>query len=144
MSWFLLVIGIVFEVMGTTCMKLSAGFTRTTPSILMFVFWGLGFGFLSIAIKKIDISIAYAIWSGTGIALMGIIGIYWFNESANLTKLVSITLVVLGVIGLNLSGGHAPTEPEPDLPSDDASAPLTPEGPGSDDDPDLRLDPAEP
>ena len=109
-SWLLLGIGIVLEVMGTTCMKLSDGFTRTVPSILMFVFWGLGFGFLSIALKRIDISIAYAIWSGAGIAIMAIVGIWWFNEDVSPLKVVSIVMVVAGVVGLNLAGGHAPAE----------------------------------
>jgi small multidrug resistance pump len=109
-SWLFLALGIILEVMGTTCMKLSEGFTRTTPSILMFVFWGLGFGFLSIALKRIDIGIAYAIWSGSGIAAMALIGIWWFNEAATPLKIISLLMVVGGVFGLNLSGGsHSPS-----------------------------------
>ena len=77
MAWIFLIIGIFLEVLGTTFLKLSDGFNNVVPSILMFVFWGSGFAFLSLALRKIDISIAYAIWSGTGIAFMAVMGIVW-------------------------------------------------------------------
>lgn len=66
---------ILFEVSGTTCMKLSYGFTRRVPTILMFVFYGLGFVPLNLALRRIDISVAYAIWSGVGTAVITTIGI---------------------------------------------------------------------
>lgn len=101
MAWVFLVIGIFLEVLGTTFLKLSDGFNNLVPSILMFVFWGSGFGFLSFALRKIDISVAYAIWSGTGIAFMAVVGIIWFGEVVSTLKIVSISLIILGVIGLN-------------------------------------------
>jgi len=103
MSWLFLIGGIALEVVGTVCMKLSEGFTRPLPSVLMFVFWGLGFVLLSLAIRRIDLSIAYALWSGMGVTIMTLIGIFWFGEYASLVKLVSIGLVVAGTIGLQLS-----------------------------------------
>ena len=103
MAWVFLIIGIILEVLGTMFLKLSDGFTNLVPSILMFVFWGAGFGFLSFALRKIDISIAYAIWSGTGIAFMAIVGMIWFGEIVSTLKIVSITLIILGVVGLNFS-----------------------------------------
>jgi len=105
MKWLLLVIAIVMEVTGTTCMKLSSGFTKLVPSILMFVFYGLSFVSLTFVLKKIDVSIAYAIWSGLGTSLIAIIGILWFKEPATAMKMISIGLIVIGIIGLNLSGG---------------------------------------
>ena len=106
MSWFLLFTAILLEVSGTTCMKLSYGFTRRLPTILMFVFYGLGFVPLNLALRRIDISVAYAIWSGVGTAIITTIGILWFKEPLNALKLISIALIVIGLVGLNLSGSH--------------------------------------
>ena len=91
----MLLLGIVFEVFGTTCMKLSEGFTRTVPSILIFVFYAISFTFVTFALKKIDVSIAYAIWAGFGTALITIIGILWFKEPINLLKMFSLLLLLL-------------------------------------------------
>jgi small multidrug resistance pump len=104
MKWILLVIAIVMEVTGTTCMKLSQGFTKLIPSTLMFIFYSLSFISLTFVLKKIDVSIAYAIWSGLGTSLIAIIGILWFREPATAIKIVSIGLIVIGIVGLNLSG----------------------------------------
>lgn len=106
MHWIYLILAILFEVSGTTNMKLSQGFTRPIPSILIFVFYSISFAFLTLALKKIDISVAYAIWSGLGTALIATIGILWFEESLSVFKLTSISLVIAGVVGLNLSGVH--------------------------------------
>ncbi|MEG4321623.1 MULTISPECIES: multidrug efflux SMR transporter [unclassified Microcoleus] len=96
-----LVLAIIFEIAGTTCMKLSQGFTKILPSIGMFIFYGLCFTFLTISLKKIDLSVAYSIWSGLGTFLISLIGIFWFNESNSIVKLISLALIMIGVIGLN-------------------------------------------
>ncbi|MEZ5729160.1 MAG: multidrug efflux SMR transporter [Burkholderiaceae bacterium] len=98
-----LAIAIVFEVAGTTSMKLSGGLTRLTPSLLIFVFYGIAFVFNTLALRKLDISVTYAIWSGVGTALTALIGIIWFREPAGGLKLASIGLIVLGILGLRLS-----------------------------------------
>ncbi|MEH1924654.1 DMT family transporter [Nostoc sp.] len=105
MSWLFLLLAIMSEVTGTTCMKLSVGFTQLLPSIAMVIFYGISLTSLTFAIKKIDVSVAYAIWSGLGTVLIAIIGILWFKEPANTLKIISIGLVIMGVIGLNISGG---------------------------------------
>ncbi len=102
-SYYLLLLAIVFEVCGTTCMKLSLGFSRLLPSILIFVFYGISFFFFTLALKGIDVSIAYAIWAGLGTALITVVGIFWFREPVNFLKIISLFIVVVGVIGLNLS-----------------------------------------
>lgn len=103
MSWIYLLLAIVLEVCGTTCMKLSQGFTNILPSILMFVFYGLCFSFLTLALKRIDVSIVYAVWSGLGTALIAIIGILWFKEPVTAIKMTSLALIIAAVIGLNFS-----------------------------------------
>jgi small multidrug resistance pump len=105
MTWLYLALAIVLEISGTTCMKLSVGFTKIVPSILIFVFYTLSFVMLTMALKKIDVSIAYAVWSGVGTALIAAIGVFWFKEPATTLKLISLGMIILGVVGLNLGGG---------------------------------------
>lgn len=105
MTWIFLVLAILLEVAGTTCMKLSDGFTKMVPSVLLFVFYTLSFGMLTLALKRIDVSVAYAVWSGVGTALIATIGVLWFKEPMTALKLISLALIIIGVIGLNLSGG---------------------------------------
>ena len=105
MTWLYLALAILLEVSGTTCMKLSQGFTKLVPSILLFVFYTLSMGMLTLALKKIDVSVAYAVWSGVGTALIATIGVLWFKEPATALKLISLGLIIIGVVGLNLSGG---------------------------------------
>jgi len=105
MSWVYLVAAILFEVAGTTCMKLSHGFEKLTPSILLFVFYVISFTLLSMTLKKMDVSVAYAIWSGLGTALIAVIGVVWFGEDLTWQKTGWIALIIAGVMGLNLSGG---------------------------------------
>jgi small multidrug resistance pump len=100
-SWIYLILAIVFEVSGTTCMKLSEGFTKIIPSILIFVFYGFCFSFLTLSLKRLEISVAYSVWSGLGTTLIASIGIIWFRESISFIKFLSIVLIIIGVIGLN-------------------------------------------
>lgn len=101
--WFILAIAIVLEVAGTTSLKLSDGLSRLIPTLSMALFYIASVGALALAVKKIEVSIAYAVWAGAGTALIAMIGILYFNESANIVKLASILLIITGVAGLNLS-----------------------------------------
>lgn len=102
MSWIFLIIAIVLEVAGTVCMKLAEGFTKPIPSVLLFVFYFFSFYFVTLSLKKIDIGITYAVWSGLGTALITIIGFYSFKEPVTFIKMASIGLIMLGVLGLNI------------------------------------------
>jgi small multidrug resistance pump len=103
--WLFLVIAILTEVVGTSLMKASQGLTRLVPTLFMFVLYGISFVFMAWALKKIEVGIAYAIWSGLGTALIAMIGIGWFRESFNLPKLAGLVLIIGGVVLLNLKGG---------------------------------------
>lgn len=103
MHWVLLTVAIVLEVAGTTNMKLSEGFTRTLPSVLIFVFYGLSFTAFTFALKRLDLSLSYAIWAGAGTALIAAIGVIWFKEPVTALKIASVLLIVVGIVGLNLS-----------------------------------------
>jgi small multidrug resistance pump len=99
-----LLLAILFEVAGTTSLKLSQGFSKTLPSISVVIFYALTFFFLSLTLKKLEVGTIYAIWSGLGTALIATIGILWFKEPFTILKLGSIGLIILGVVGLNLGG----------------------------------------
>ena len=100
--WTILALGIIFEVLGTICMKLADGFQNLWPSIFVFVFYLMCLVCLIFVLKKLEVSVAYAIWAGLGTALIAVIGILWFKEPVSVTKIVSIVLIVLGIVGLEL------------------------------------------
>lgn len=104
-SWAFLFAAIVFELIGTASMKLSEGFTRLWPSILIFVGYGLSFVALTLCLKQIDVGIAYAVWAGLGTALIAVIGAVMFEEPVSSLKIVSLLLIIVGVVGLSVSGG---------------------------------------
>lgn len=107
MSWIYLVLAIVCEVFGTTCMKLSEGFTKLVPSAGMFALYLVSLGLLTLALKGIPVGVAYAIWSGLGTALIAVIAAFVFHESFTVPKTICLLMIVLGVAGLNYFGaGH--------------------------------------
>lgn len=101
MSWMYLSGAILFEVIGTTLMKFTDGFTRPVPSTGVVFFYVVSTILMNIAVKFIDLSIVYAIWSGVGTAVITMISFWFFHESLSVVKVLSIVLIVLGVIGLN-------------------------------------------
>ncbi len=103
MSWFYLILAIIFETLGTTALKMSNGFSVLLPSIVTIITYILCFLFLSFALKTIDVSVAYAIWGAFGILLISAIGMIFFHESVSFIKITSILLIVLGTIGLKLA-----------------------------------------
>lgn len=105
MSWVYLFGAILFEVAGTISMKFSEGLTKLVPSILIFVFYVAAFTLVTLAIRKIELSVAYTIWAGVGTTLVALIGIFYFGEQLTALKLASITLVIAGVVGLKISAG---------------------------------------
>lgn len=100
MSIFYLFLAILLEVAGTTSMKLSAGFSKLVPSIFIFVFYVLSFTFLTLSLKRLEVSFAYAIWAGLGTLMIALIGVFYFNEPMTVIKAMSLLLIVIGVVGL--------------------------------------------
>jgi small multidrug resistance pump len=95
---------IVLEICGTVSLKLSHGFTRLGPASVVLICYAISFALLSLALRSIDLSIAYAVWSGLGTAIVAAVGMVWFGEPSGGWKLLSLALIVLGVAGLHLSG----------------------------------------
>ena len=108
-AWLILAVTILLEVVGSTMMKLSNGFSVFWPSVGVFVCYSAALAGLTITLKYIELSIAYAIWAGAGTALIAIIGILCFREPVSAMKVVSLILVVAGVVGLQLSSHHSST-----------------------------------
>ena len=104
MPWIFLSAAILFEVAGITSMKLSRGFAELLPSLGVIVFYICSAAAVILALKRLELSVAYAIWSGVGTALTAMIGIAYFREPLTLIKLGSLALVVVGVAGLSLAG----------------------------------------
>jgi small multidrug resistance pump len=108
-AWSYLILGIFFEVIGTTCLKLSDGFTHPIPSTICVICFAFAMYALSISVKDIDIGVVYAIWSGVGISLITMIGAFYFNEFLNPMKLLFISLIIVGVVGLQMVSGSKPS-----------------------------------
>jgi small multidrug resistance pump len=101
-NWVILGFGIVFEVLGTVCMELAKGFTKLVPSIFVFLFYGLSLVALVFVLKKMEVSIAYAIWASMGIVFIAIIGMIFYKEPVSVPRIISILLIVAGIFGLEL------------------------------------------
>jgi small multidrug resistance pump len=105
MGWILLVLAILLEVAGTTNMKLSEGFSKLVPSVLVLFFYALSIIALTFAVNRLDVSVAYAVWSGMGTALVAVIGLWYFQESLTSIKVIALGLIIIGVVMLHLTSG---------------------------------------
>jgi small multidrug resistance pump len=101
-QWLFLAIAIVAEVVATSFLRASEGFTKLVPTLLVFGGYGLAFFCLSLTLKEIPVGIAYAVWSGVGVALITTIGWLWFGQKPDAAALVGIGLIVAGVVVLNM------------------------------------------
>lgn len=106
MSWVILFFAIVFEVAGTLTLKFTEGMTRLWPTVLMFAFYLVSLFGLSMAVSKIPVGTAYAVWSGVGTLMVAVLGVFWLKEEVTVLRSVSMLLIVIGVAGLYLTGSH--------------------------------------
>ena len=102
MSYLYLVIAIVAEVIATIALKASDQFSKTLPSIIVVVGYGVAFYYLSLVLKTIPIGVAYAIWSGAGIALVTVVGLVVFDQKLDFAAIIGISLIVAGVVVMNV------------------------------------------
>lgn len=105
MPWIYLAIAIVGEVIGTTALKASEGFTRLGPSVATVSAYSAAFFFLGLTLKTIPVGIAYAIWAGAGIVLIALIGLIVFGQTLDWAALFGIALILAGVIVINTLSG---------------------------------------
>lgn len=102
MNWVYLIAAIVLEVIGTTALKASEGFTRPWPSLIVLAGYSSAFYLLSLTLRTIPVGITYAIWSGAGIVLISISGKFFFNQHLDTAAIAGILLIIAGVIVINL------------------------------------------
>lgn len=95
-------IAIVAEVIATSALKTSDGFSRLVPSLVVLVGYGIAFYFLSLTLRTIPTGIAYAIWSGVGIVLISMIGWVWFKQSLDTPAIIGMSLIIAGVVVVNV------------------------------------------
>jgi multidrug transporter EmrE-like cation transporter len=100
-----LVLAIVLEAGWAIAMKLSNGFTKPGPAAAMVVMYLGSVVFLTLAVKKMDVGVGYAIWAGAGVVLIAAAGVVYFKEPITALKVVSLLLVVGGIVGLGVGGG---------------------------------------
>ncbi|MCG3144569.1 MAG: Multidrug transporter EmrE [Gammaproteobacteria bacterium] len=101
-KWLLLSAAILAEVAGTSFLKASEGFTRPLPSVIVAVGYGAAFYFLSLTLKVIPVGVAYAVWSGVGVALIAIIGWVFFGQRLDAPAILGMGMIIGGVIVLNV------------------------------------------
>ncbi|WP_026058099.1 DMT family transporter [Streptomyces sp. SS] len=106
MGYGLLAGAIAAEILATTSMKYSEGFTKPWPSLVTGVGYLVAFALLAQALKTLQVGTAYAIWSGVGTAAVAVIGFLFLGESLNAAKIAGIVLIIAGVAVLNLGGAH--------------------------------------
>ncbi len=108
MSWIYLTVAIIAEIIATTALKASDGFTRLYPSMITVVGYSLSFYCLAIALRVIPVGIAYAVWSGAGIVVISLIGYLVFKQALDAAGFIGIGMIVAGVLVLNVfsKAGH--------------------------------------
>ncbi|MBW8482045.1 DMT family transporter [Actinomadura parmotrematis] len=106
MAWFLVIVAGLFEVAMATSLKLSEGFSKPLPTVAFAVFAVAGFGLLSLALKTLDVGVAYAVWVGIGAVGTAVLGMVALHDGVSPLKIGALLLILAGVVGLNLAGGH--------------------------------------
>ncbi|MGI9199261.1 MAG: DMT family transporter [Candidatus Nanopelagicaceae bacterium] len=104
MAWVLLGFAIAAEIVGTLLLKASDGLTKLMPSIGVVVGYLTAFALMSQSLKKLDVGITYAIWSGVGIIGAAIGGYYFFDQQLNKVTIIGMSIIIIGVIIMNLGG----------------------------------------
>ena len=102
--WLLLLLAVSAEIVGTSCLKLTQGFSRPWPTLLVLVAYGIAFLLLSRVVDTIPLGITYALWSGIGIVAIVLIGVLAYRQVPTPAQLVGIGLITAGVITVNLGG----------------------------------------
>ncbi|ROZ80016.1 QacE family quaternary ammonium compound efflux SMR transporter [Pseudomonas neustonica] len=107
--WFYLATAIVTEVIATSALKASEGFSKPLPSVVVVIGYLVSFYFLSLTLKTIPVGIAYAIWSGVGIVLISLVAWMLYGQKLDLPALIGMGMIMAGVMVINLfsnSTGH--------------------------------------
>ena len=102
MHYVYLVVAVVSEVVATSALAASHGFTRPVPSLVTAVGYGVAFYFLSLTLRTLPVGVAYAVWSGLGIVLIAVVGAVWLRQPLDLPAVLGLGLILAGVVVVNL------------------------------------------
>ena len=105
-AWILLLFAITSEVIGTSCLKLSEGFSKPIPTLVVLVAYSTSMLLLSRVVQTIPLGITYALWSGIGIVAIVLVGLFAYKQVPSPGQLVGIATITAGVIIVNLTGQH--------------------------------------
>jgi small multidrug resistance pump len=105
-AFLLLGVAIVVEVAATAMLPKAQGFTHPGWAAVVLVGYGVSIWLLALVVKQVPVSVAYAVWAGAGTALVAVVGLLFLGEPLTPVKALSLVLIVVGVVGLNLAGGH--------------------------------------
>ena len=103
MAWLILIVGSLCEVGWLISLKSTQGFTRLLPTLITLVFMAASVGCLGLAVRSIPLGTAYAAWTGGSIAAAAAVGIFFFDEPTTPVRIASISLIILGILGLRLT-----------------------------------------
>ncbi|MCT2583388.1 DMT family transporter [Actinophytocola gossypii] len=106
MGYVYLAVAIAFEVVATSLLRATEGFTRLWPTVACLAGYAAAFAMLALVVRHVPVGVAYAVWSGLGTAAIVAIGVLFLNESISVTKVVGVLLVIAGVVTLNIGGAH--------------------------------------
>lgn len=101
-TYLFLFIAIVFEIVATSALKASSQFSKLWPSVLTIIGYATAFYFLSLSLNKLNLGIAYAIWSGVGIVMISVVGLFLFKQKLDLPAIIGIILIICGVVVINI------------------------------------------
>ena len=104
--WLYLGVAIVAEVIATSALKATEGFSRLGPSVLVVVGYCTAFYFLSLILRTLPLGVAYALWSGVGIALVTAFGWLYYRQALDASTLCGLALIAAGIVLIQLRGGH--------------------------------------
>jgi small multidrug resistance pump len=107
-QWIFLSVAIISEVVATSALKATEDFTRLWPSVIVFIGYASAFYFLTLTLRTLPVGIAYAIWSGAGVALITLVGWLIYRQTLDVPALIGIALIVAGVVVLNVFSGSVP------------------------------------
>lgn len=102
MAYLYLSMAIVMEVIATSLLKVTDGFTKLTPSLIVICGYAISFYFMSIVVKFIPIGISYAIWAGVGVIGTSLVGVVFYKQILDIPQIIGITLIILGIVVIHL------------------------------------------
>jgi len=105
-AFLLLAVAIVIEVGATALLPKAEGFTNPGWATAVLAGYGVSIWMLTVVVKEMPVSVAYAIWAGAGTALVAMVGLFFLGEHLTWVKAASLAMIVFGVVGLNLTGAH--------------------------------------